>query len=298
MLSLSSPADIKSVGDEITAFSQSVSRYNQRHKMKSFFCKGTQDQEVDEDSDAMDELASHGYDVEPDIIDCGGWEMERLDKLPPRLFFVRSRSDSAALLVAKKTSGREIRTLKFIRDCQPPSSHIIQLLDSFQGSSAHYAILPYMPHSLARYIDQYPKQLSEHASSICGELVAAVAYLHRHGIAHRDIKPDNCLIDDSSSLILSDFDIARRVVDEAEEVTDYCGTKGWIAPEIEQRTRKYSPIKADRWSCGRVILCVLDRSTSQNDLLRAVATKLMRISPNERPSLADVTTEVGPLQMA
>ncbi|KAJ8521274.1 hypothetical protein ONZ45_g2027 [Pleurotus djamor] len=304
MLSLTSSADLTTIKNEITAFSQSVSRYNKRHKLKSFYTKGSQAQAEGQDartsqgvSDAINELTSHGYDVEPDIIDCGGWEMERLDKLPPHLFFVRSRSDSAALFIAKKTSAHEIHILKFIRDCQPPSSHIIQLLDSFQGSSAHYAILPYIPHTLSRYIDQYPKQLSEHASSICGELVAAVAYLHRHGIAHRDIKPDNCLIDDSSSLMLSDFDVACRVVDEVEEVTDYCGTEGWIAPEIEKRVPKYSPIKADRWSCGRVILCVLNRINSQNHL-RAVATKLMRVSPNERPSLVDVMNQVYPPQMA
>ncbi|KAJ8521518.1 hypothetical protein ONZ45_g1825 [Pleurotus djamor] len=90
MLSLSSREDLKSVEDEITAFSQSISKYNERHKMKSFYTKESQTEEEAENqgsrtpqgvSDAMGELASRGYDVEPEVIDCGGWELERLDNV-------------------------------------------------------------------------------------------------------------------------------------------------------------------------------------------------------------------------
>ncbi|KAH8981237.1 kinase-like domain-containing protein, partial [Lactarius hatsudake] len=91
-------------------------------------------------------------------------------------------------------------------------------------------------------------------------LIKGLAYLHKHRIAHRDIKPDNLVCDDVFRLKIIDFDIAIKVQDENTEVDKYCGldrgTEGWTAPEIGKEdgpTPMYSPIKADRWSCGRVL---------------------------------------------
>ncbi|KAH8980622.1 kinase-like domain-containing protein, partial [Lactarius hatsudake] len=87
-------------------------------------------------------------------------------------------------------------------------------------------------------------------------LIKGLAYLHKHRIAHRDIKPDNLVCDDVFRLKIIDFDIAIEVQDENTEVDEYRGTEDWTAPEIGKEdgpTPMYSPIKADRWSCGRVL---------------------------------------------
>ena len=49
-----------------------------------------------------------------------------------------------------------------------------------------------------------------------------------------------------------------KVKGEDEVVNDHCGTKHWVAPEIEEKLM-YSPIKADRWSSGQVLLYLLER---------------------------------------
>ncbi|KIY47125.1 kinase-like protein, partial [Fistulina hepatica ATCC 64428] len=85
------------------------------------------------------------------------------------------------------------------------------------------------------------------------DLIKGLAYLHELCIAHRDIKPDNLLVDQDFCLKIIDFDLAIQVKDEDEEVSDHCGTKGWEAPEVKSEWPTYSPIKADRWSCGHVI---------------------------------------------
>ncbi|KAF8437702.1 hypothetical protein L210DRAFT_3340415, partial [Boletus edulis BED1] len=50
--------------------------------------------------------------------------------------------------------------------------------------------------------------------------------------AHRDVKPDNLVVDKSFNLKIIDFDIAMLVEDEDEEVDDQCETRDWMAPEV------------------------------------------------------------------
>ncbi|KAG6374978.1 hypothetical protein JVT61DRAFT_3747 [Boletus reticuloceps] len=75
-----------------------------------------------------------------------------------------------------------------------------------------------------------------------------------------------------------------QVEDEDEEVDDQCGTRYWMAPEVEKKLR-HSPIKADRWACGRVILSLLDGYGKEDESLRAFARDLVAHNPKQRPSL-------------
>ncbi|EJD00377.1 kinase-like protein, partial [Fomitiporia mediterranea MF3/22] len=88
------------------------------------------------------------------------------------------------------------------------------------------------------------------------ELIEGVAFLHRQNIAHMDIKPDN-LVYGSHHLYIIDFDVAVRCRDVDEMVKMSCGTRGWSAPEIvlddDEATCAFSPIRADLWSCGKVL---------------------------------------------
>jgi serine/threonine protein kinase len=81
-----------------------------------------------------------------------------------------------------------------------------------------------------------------------------------------------------------DFDTAMWVEDEDEEVDDHCGTEGCMAPEVEKKLR-HSPIKADRWACGRVLLILIDSFGKDEKTLRAFAKDLMAHNPKQRPSL-------------
>ncbi|TFK46461.1 kinase-like protein, partial [Heliocybe sulcata] len=167
-----------------------------------------------------------------------------------------------------------------------PSKHVILLLDSFSGRTGSWGILPYIPSSLARYLARAPSQLSGHVVQVCWGLIEGLAYLHALCIAHRDIKPDNLLIDRGFCLKIIDFDLALQVRDEDEEVTNYNGTEGWMAPEVEKEL-PHSPIKADRWSCGHLLLHLLDRLKVDDEILRAAAEKLNVDAPQLRPSLVE-----------
>jgi len=163
----------------------------------------------------------------------------------------------------------------------PKPDHVIPLIESFSG----WVILPKMT-TVKCYVEVWPEKFKSKVVQVCLGLIQGVAYLHVSRVAHRDIKPDNLVVDRDFCLKIIDFDTAMRVKDDDEEVDDQCGTKHWTAPEVENNKR-HSPIRADRWACGLVLLYLLRRFKTVDEPLKAFARKLREKDPKERPSLLE-----------
>ena len=105
------------------------------------------------------------------------------------------------------------------------------------------------------------------------QLVSAISYIHQKGIAHRDIKLENFLLDADFNALLSDFGFAclttGRSEDEIIKIT-VCGTPEYMAPEI--RTPPYDAKKTDMFAMGVCIFEMInfhkpwnaDRLTEEN----------------------------------
>jgi serine/threonine protein kinase len=207
--------------------------------------------------------------------------------MPPHILTVYQRSAPSKRFIAKKVHGgsNELEIFKLLNTFQLKSEHIISLHESFQTQSTSWVVLPKMT-SLAR------SQLYGKVAQVCWGLINGVAYLHTYRIAHRDIKPENLVVDGDFCLKIIDFDVAMQVKGEDEVVEGQCGTKGWMAPEMEEKSM-YSPIKADRWSTGQVILYLLDKFRKEDTVLRATARKLTAHNPEQRSSMLQVAASLS-----
>ena len=203
-------------------------------------------------------------------------------QMPPHILTVYQRSDPSKRFIAKKVreESNELEIFNLLNTFQLKSEHIISLHESFQTQSTWWAVLPKMT-PLAR------SQLHGEVAQVCWGLINGVAYLHKYCIAYRDIKPDNLVVDGDFCLKIIDFDVAMQVEGEDEVVEGQCGTKGWMAPEMEKSM--YSPIKADRWSTGQVLLYLLNKFRKEDTVLRTTARRLAAHNPDQRTSILQLT---------
>lgn len=87
------------------------------------------------------------------------------------------------------------------------------------------------------------------------QLCLAVQYLHQHKITHRDIKPENILLATTAELTtikLTDFGLSKLAAD-ASQMTTFCGTVIYIAPELLDVTIATYTSQVDLWSLGVVL---------------------------------------------
>lgn len=80
------------------------------------------------------------------------------------------------------------------------------------------------------------------------ELVLALKYLHDNGVAFRDLKPENVLLDLDGHIKLTDFGLAKEGIDLHEGADSWVGTPAYFAPEILQH-RSYG-MAVDWWALG------------------------------------------------
>ncbi|XP_003375464.1 serine/threonine-protein kinase MAK, partial [Trichinella spiralis] len=87
--------------------------------------------------------------------------------------------------------------------------------------------------------------------NIIAQILNGLAYIHKHGFFHRDMKPENVLCIGPELVKIADFGLAREVR-SMPPYTDYVSTRWYRAPEVLLRCRNYSsPI--DLWAVGCIM---------------------------------------------
>jgi len=96
-----------------------------------------------------------------------------------------------------------------------------------------YTVMPlYHGELLETRMARRPAVGLEEGRNIAVKLARGVAALHRVGVVHRDIKPDNVILESEGSLKLIDFGVVRVPGQEISEPGDIPGTPAYMAPEM------------------------------------------------------------------
>ncbi|KAL9591150.1 MAG: hypothetical protein Q9203_000021 [Teloschistes exilis] len=90
------------------------------------------------------------------------------------------------------------------------------------------------------------------------DLMLGIEYLHAQGVAHRDIKPDNCLLTEDDVLKVVDFGVSEMFEKSSEMVTaKSAGSPAFMPPELcVARHGDISGRAADIWSMGITLYCL------------------------------------------
>ena len=126
--------------------------------------------------------------------------------------------------------------------------------------------------------------------SLMSELCDVLAMLHAQNIVHRDIKPQNIMIENNThTLKLIDFDSARLIKPCYPNDTEYLGTVGYAAPE--QYGEVQTDTRADIYSIGILMNELLTKKRPSELLypgkLQKVIVKCIQVSPDKRFQTAE-----------
>jgi Protein kinase domain len=172
------------------------------------------------------------------------------------------------------TAVREISLLKELSSCP----HVVRMLDVMYDRTASssnpsapprvWLVLEHLDMDLAEYTKRSPTPLQPtFIRSIFHQLLLALEAVHAHRVIHRDVKPQNILIDRHKQEIkLADFGLSRTCLPAPcgpRAMTQEVVTLLYRAPEVLLGSTKYSfPI--DLWSAG----CVLAELVIRNPLFK------------------------------
>lgn len=142
---------------------------------------------------------------------------------------------------------REVQSLKKLNH-----PNIVKLKEVIRENDELFFVFEYLEKNVYQLTKDRKKFFAEASiRKYMYQILAGLAYMHKHGFFHRDMKPENLLIGNDDVVKLADFGLAREIRSRPP-YTDYVSTRWYRAPEVLLRSVKYnSPI--DIWAVGCIM---------------------------------------------
>ena len=188
----------------------------------------------------------------------------------------------------------EIAILKIVRH-----NNIIKLYEVMETPQKIYLVMEYCDGGeLFDYIVSKQHLSEKQACRFFQEIIDALTYLHSQNIVHRDVKPENILLESfgkSMTCKLIDFGISRTYTLD-KLITTPCGTASYAPPEMH-RGEEYYGLLSDVWSAGVLLyamvfgylpFCEEDEDTNIDNIIKGN----YEIPEEASPELSDFLTHI------
>ncbi len=166
--------------------------------------------------------------------------------------FCRKTKSIVAIKVLKECFSNNAEYVdRFKREAEAVFSldhkNIVRVTDIGLDEGAYYMVMEYIEGTtLKKVIDQQRCIDEDKAVKYAIQICSALAAAHKKGIIHRDIKPQNILVDKEGDIKLTDFGIAKSISTKEEQANQVIGSVHYISPEqakgerVDTRTDIYS----------------------------------------------------------
>jgi glycogen synthase kinase 3 beta len=171
-------------------------------------------------------------------------------------------------------------------------------------------VMDYMPETLYKLSRQYAKSKTKFplllGKALCYQMLRGLAHLHALGICHRDIKPQNVLVDPMSNKVkICDFGSAKKLMKGEKNIAYIC-SRFYRAPELILGAEYYNQ-QIDLWSLGTVIAelflgePIFPGESPTDQLVKIVKVlgtptteQLMQMNPNQKEMPKMPTIKAAP----
>ncbi|XP_048195698.1 sperm motility kinase 4A-like [Perognathus longimembris pacificus] len=127
--------------------------------------------------------------------------------------------------------------------------NITKLYEVIETEDWLFIVMEYLEGGdLSNYLKKVERMREEQARPMFQQILRAVKYCHDNGIAHRDLKAENILLDGRGQVKLCDFGLSTWFLPQ-QKLEETCGTLAYWAPEMFNQQRYQGP-KVDVWSLG------------------------------------------------
>lgn len=150
-----------------------------------------------------------------------------------------------------------IREIAFLKELQHPN--VVTLKEVLHWNQKIHLVFEFVDQDLRKHLEAYPSYLpSSQVRSYTQQILTGLLFCHTHRILHRDLKPQNLLIDHKGIIKLADFGLARAFGLPIRTYTHEVVTLWYRAPEVLLSGKEYST-PVDMWSVGCIFAEIAEK---------------------------------------